>query len=161
MLAASLTAAGADINIDGITYSTKGNATATCRATNPKDPAFTEADIKPSVMIDGQPYTVNRVEKEGFRRCRHLRSVTLPNTIKRIGMDAFADCSELQSIVLPDASQVDIPGRDLRLRRQRPRLPAARSSPTCAATPLNTRPTCSTRHSASATTCRLPPGSRR
>lgn len=109
MLAASLTAAGADINIDGITYSTKGNATATCRATNPKDPAFTEADIKPSVMIDGQPYTVNRVEKEGFRRCRHLRSVTLPNTIKRIGMDAFADCSELQSIVLPDASQVDIP----------------------------------------------------
>lgn len=108
MLAASLTAAGADIDIDGITYTTKENATATCRATKPKDPAFTEAIVKPSVMIDGQPYTVTRVDREGFRRCRHLRSVTLPNTIKRIGMNAFADCSELQSIVMPDASQVDI-----------------------------------------------------
>lgn len=100
---------GANIVTGGVKYSTMGSDKAKCRAANPDDMNLTEIEIRPQIIIDGQPYTVTNIEKEGFKGCRYIKSLTVPNTVNRIGMDAFIGCSALERVVLPDMANVEIP----------------------------------------------------
>ena len=74
---------------------------ATVKATN----QMIEGDIViPSItQIEGDKYTVNYTAFAGFRDCRNITSVTLPNTIKSIQEKTFSGCSSLKMVTIPQA----------------------------------------------------------
>ena len=62
------------------------------------------ANIKESIIYDGQSYNVNKIEEKAFYECTLLSSVSLPNSVKN-GMEEkqiFYGCSSLKSIKIPD-----------------------------------------------------------
>ena len=56
--------------------------------------------IPSSVVIDGNTYTVTRVDLYG---CSELTSVSLPNTLEEIAEAGFSDCSSLTTVTLPSS----------------------------------------------------------
>lgn len=56
--------------------------------------------IPSSVVIDGNTYTVTRVNLYG---CSELTSVSLPNTLEEIAEAGFSDCSSLTTVTLPSS----------------------------------------------------------
>ena len=59
-----------------------------------------ELSIPSSVVIDGNTYTVTRVDLYG---CSELTSVSLPNTLEEIAEAGFSDCSSLTTVTLPSS----------------------------------------------------------
>ncbi len=94
------------VTIDGVRYTLMGNNTIKCKAADKK--ALVDLVIPSKIEIEGLPYLVVEIEQEGFKGCKNLRSVTLPNTLKTIGEQAFWDCPALESVVLPDECDVKI-----------------------------------------------------
>ena len=43
------------------------------------------------------------IEKETFKDCSSLTSITIPNSVTSIGISAFSNCSELTSITIPES----------------------------------------------------------
>ena len=56
--------------------------------------------IPSSVVIEGNTYTVTRVDLYG---CSELTSVSLPNTLEEIAEAGFSDCSSLTTVTLPSS----------------------------------------------------------
>ena len=94
------------VTIDGVRYTLMGNNTIKCKAADKK--ALVDLVIPEKIEIEGLPYLVVEIEQEGFKGCKHLRSVTLPNSLKTIGEQAFWDCPSLESVVMPDDCDVKI-----------------------------------------------------
>ena len=59
---------------------------------------YIESATIPST-INGKPVT--EIADSGFRNCKYLKTVTLPNSITEIGSSAFDGCSSLVSINIP------------------------------------------------------------
>ena len=57
--------------------------------------------IPESVMIDGKQYNVTRVEEQGFRDCKQLTALILPETVTYIDCNAFYMCENLREFYLP------------------------------------------------------------
>lgn len=57
--------------------------------------------IPESVMIDGKQYNVTRVEEQGFRDCKQLTALILPETVTYIDCIAFYMCENLREFYLP------------------------------------------------------------
>ncbi len=49
--------------------------------------------------------SVTSINDGGFKNCKNITSITLPNTITEIGHNAFSDCTSLTSIRLSDKLQ--------------------------------------------------------
>ena len=94
------------VTIDGVRYTLMGNNTIKCKAADKKD--LVDLVIPAKIEIEGLPYLVVEIEPEGFKGCKNLRSVTLPNTLKLIGEQAFWNCPALESVVFPDECDVKI-----------------------------------------------------
>ena len=54
--------------------------------------------IPPSVIYNGEPYSVTSIHDYAFFDCRGLTSVTIPNSVTSIGNQAFANCDELTDV---------------------------------------------------------------
>lgn len=59
----------------------------------------TAVTIPASIVFNGETFKVTEIS--GFRDCKLLKSVVLPNTVKTINEKAFYGCSWLRSINLP------------------------------------------------------------
>lgn len=57
--------------------------------------------IPPTILIEGESYTVVGIDDMAFMGCAKLTSVTFPSTLKTIGDYAFAETA-VKSVVLPD-----------------------------------------------------------
>lgn len=44
---------------------------------------------------------VTQIVKNGFKNCKDLKSITIPESIKAIGESAFSGCTSLEGVVLP------------------------------------------------------------
>ncbi len=56
-------------------------------------------DGAPKELVIPEDYT--EIEKETFRDCRFLQSVTIPKGVKKIGWRVFDGCTSLRSITIP------------------------------------------------------------
>lgn len=59
-----------------------------------------ELIIPPTFTYNGHDFSVTRIEKECFRDCKKLTSVTIPSTVDYLGWGCFYDCEALESITL-------------------------------------------------------------
>lgn len=59
-------------------------------------------EIPSQVKIDGRNYHVTEIAKGGFKNCKKLKSIVIPNTVEKIGEEAFWNCPVLESVVMPD-----------------------------------------------------------
>ena len=94
--------------LDGVKYEAISLSEASCRAAKPGDKNFTELTVQPLVIIDGAAHDVIEVQEDGFRGCKHLVRLSLPNSIKKIKQNAFRDCKSLVSVTMPDEAEVDL-----------------------------------------------------
>lgn len=94
--------------LDGVKYEALNLSEASCRAAKPGDKNFTELTVMPLVMIDGAAHTVTEVQEDGFRGCKHLVRLSIPNSVTKIGQNAFRDCKSLVSITLPDEAEIEL-----------------------------------------------------
>ncbi len=95
-----------NIVIDGIKYTLQKDNTLTCEAAN-KD-ALIDVELSPIARINGIDYYLEEIKAEGFKNCKNLKSIVIPNTVKTIGAYAFKDCSNLETIVMPDEAEAII-----------------------------------------------------
>lgn len=95
-----------NVVVDNIRYTLQKNNTLSCAAANKG--ALVDVVIPDNVRLNGIDYYVGSVERDGFRKCKSLKSIDLPNTIKRIGSNAFEDCKNLESVIMPDDAQAVI-----------------------------------------------------
>lgn len=69
-----------NVVVDNIRYTLQKDNTLRCAAAN-KD-ALVDVVIPDNVRLNGIDYYVGSVERDGFRKCKNLKSIDLPNTIK-------------------------------------------------------------------------------
>lgn len=98
----------ATITVDGITYTTKGNAATVAQKA---DKSFYKGDIViPETVTDGgTTYNVTAIAPKAFKGTSadapndKLTSVVLPKTITTTPRGCFQNCSVLKSVTLPSA----------------------------------------------------------
>ena len=89
--------------IDGVEYTKTGLNTAECRVAKNTSKSVTTLEIKNSVDIYRNFCIVSSVVDDGFKGCKKLNSIKIPETIERIGNRAFQDCSRLNNVVIPNS----------------------------------------------------------
>lgn len=100
---ALLGAYAAEVVVDNIKYTLQRDNTLKCAAANKN--ALVDVIIPEIVRLNGIDYYVGKVENDGFRKCKNLKSIELPNTVKIIGLNAFNDCRNLETVVMPDEAE--------------------------------------------------------
>ena len=107
----ALTTFSQRIEIAGVEYSvTAKQRTAKCKAgTMVKNGMITDVFIRETVKINNANYNVTEIEDNGFKNCKQVTAVVVPNTVTHIGQCAFWGCTSLKSITLPDEATVEIP----------------------------------------------------
>lgn len=106
--AACLVSLAKSFVMDGVKYEAISASEASCRAAKPGDKNYTELTVLPMVIIDGSARNVTEVQEDGFRGCKHLIRLSLPNSITKIGQNAFRDCKQLVSITMPDEAEIEL-----------------------------------------------------
>ncbi len=89
--------------IDGISYhvnARQNTVTVTKVGTNNSGEAITDAVIPPTVVYDGQNYTVVTIGKDAMLNNKNLISVTIPNTVQAIEDGGIKYCSNLIKVKL-------------------------------------------------------------
>ncbi len=83
---------------DGFTHTiwAPGEAVLT-KYTEPDDPP-SQVRIPESVMFDGAPWTVVKIDSFAFGECSALKSIVLGDSVQMIGYGAFMDCTQLEDI---------------------------------------------------------------
>ena len=71
LLVAVAAHAAKEVTVDGIRYTILGNNTARCAAADKNK--LVDVVIPSKITVDGLPYAVTEVEKEGFKGCKNLR----------------------------------------------------------------------------------------
>ena len=101
-----LSATAYDFEVDGIYYNVLSASDQTCEvAVNPETYSG-DIVIPSSVELKNRKFTVTGIEDNGFKGCRTLTSIVIPNTVTKIGSEVFRDCSSLTSIELSDSITV-------------------------------------------------------
>jgi len=61
------------------------------------------SSIQSNVTINGNSYSVTRIDPAAFLDCLHLTSVIIPNSVTSIGTAAFLNCPHLTSVIIPNS----------------------------------------------------------
>lgn len=69
--------------------------------TNTADTKATKATVPATVKIGNVTYKVTSIEKNAFKNCKKLKSVTIKDNIKEIKDNAFKGCTSLKKVVIP------------------------------------------------------------
>ena len=106
----ALTTLSQRIEIAGVEYSvTSKQRSAKCKAgTMVKNGMITDVYIRSTVKINNTNYNVTEIEDNGFKNCKQVTAIVVPNTVTHIGQCAFWGCTSLKSITLPDEATVEI-----------------------------------------------------
>lgn len=83
---------------DGIVYTCYSTGFASCHIEPSRKANMVQAVIVPKILIDGKNCVVDHIEKDGFKDCKRLVSVTIPATIKYVGKRAFFNNGKLESV---------------------------------------------------------------
>lgn len=99
------------VEIGGVKYTIAKHGTAKCKAgmllkNNKK--GNMSVKIESQVLINNAYYNVEEIEENGFKNCKALSSIVIPQSVKRIGKCAFWNCTSLQSVVIPDNVSTEI-----------------------------------------------------
>ena len=88
-----------ELMLNGIAYDFTGGNTV-CVAQ-----AYYRGDIviPPTIVHQGNTYTVTAISDWGFYECRYLTSVQIPSTVTHIGEYAFMDCTQLSTVTIPNS----------------------------------------------------------
>lgn len=100
-----------ELEIGGVKYSITKNGTAKCKAgILVKKGATGSMGIKidSKVLFNNTYYLVTEIEANGFKGCKSLSSVVIPQTVTKIGECAFWNCKSLKSVVIPDNVMAEI-----------------------------------------------------
>lgn len=95
-----------NVVVDNIKYTLQKDNTLKCAAADKN--AMVDVVIPEIVRLNGIDYYVASVDREGFRKCKNLKTVELPNTVKKIGINAFNDCKNLETAIMPDNADAEI-----------------------------------------------------
>ena len=90
-----------DLEVGGIYYHINGDH-AIVIADN--YPYSGDVDIPATISHNGLDYPVTAIDKEAFRDCYALTSVSIPPSVTAIGEHAFAGCTALDSVDISDLS---------------------------------------------------------
>lgn len=99
-----LMASSETVEINGIWYNIVSKAEGAEVIKNPNNYAGYSGEIiiPPSVIHDGQTYSVTSIGNEALSWC-NLTSIIIPNSVTSIGEGAFRYCSGLTSITIPNS----------------------------------------------------------
>jgi hypothetical protein len=84
--------------IDGIYYQLNGSEATVVRDSH--DDYSGDVVIPESISYYGKTYKVTSIEKNAFKDCRYLNSVTIGNNVTTVGKGAFTGCYRLNSVIL-------------------------------------------------------------
>jgi hypothetical protein len=97
-----------DFEVDGLYYKLTGPHSVGVTYCDANYNSYSgDITVPPSIVVEGNSYTVSSIEPNAFRGSTDLTSVTLPQNVGSIKSSAFRDCTSLTS--------VSIPNRDFRL----------------------------------------------
>ena len=91
---------------NGVTiyYNTTSSTTVAVTYKNTNFNSYTGNVVIPNEVVNnGITYTVTAIDKNAFRNCTGLTSVTIPSNVTSIEQDAFNGCSQLTSINIPNS----------------------------------------------------------
>lgn len=97
--------------LNGVEYTIDAkicNGIAVAAAIKKGDPRLEILQIPSEINYNGGRVPVSAIAKDGFKGCKNLKTVILPNSITQIGVDAFKDCENLTSVILPDVAYIEI-----------------------------------------------------
>ena len=86
----SISSSAYDVEVDGIYYLTPKKNVAIVTSGGKKYSG--DITIPSSIKVNDLEYTVKKINKDAFRECSGLTSVTIPNSVTSIGEDAFYGC---------------------------------------------------------------------
>ncbi len=98
-----LMASSETVEIDGIWYNIVSKAEGAEVRKNPNGYYSGDIVIPPSVIHDGQTYSVTSIGENAFEYCQGLSSVTIPNSVTSIRENAFEYCQGLSSVTIPNS----------------------------------------------------------
>lgn len=110
--ALSFSVSANSVEIGGVKYSIAKHGTVKCKAgmlLKKGAPGSMAVKIESQVRINNSLYIVSEIEDYGFKGCKSLLSIEIPQTVTNIGCGAFWDCKSLQSVVIPDNATAEIP----------------------------------------------------
>lgn len=85
--------------IDGLLYSVIPSSSSVEVSAENKD--IVSADIRLSVTIEGQTYSVSSIAAKGFQSCSGLTSVNVPLSVREVGEAAFWGCRHITAVEVP------------------------------------------------------------
>ncbi|MBQ1183685.1 MAG: leucine-rich repeat domain-containing protein [Clostridia bacterium] len=88
---------GGMINVDGITYRTYNDGTATLYKGN----FMREGEVVIPAEVEG--YVVTSIGDYSFQHCDKMTGVVIPASVNHIGYSAFYGCEKLESVTIPDS----------------------------------------------------------
>lgn len=95
--------------LNGVLYTIGKDGTAIASSLKAKDTKLETLQIPTILSINNSSVPVTEIAKNGFKGCKNLKSVVLPNSIHKIGADAFSGCTSLEYVVMPDQAEIEIP----------------------------------------------------
>lgn len=100
--AALLPARAANVEVDGIKYSTNtySHTASVIQYDSSNNAAFYKGEITipETITINYETYTITSIASEAFAHCNNLTGVSLPKTVTSVGSNAFYYCNNLQYV---------------------------------------------------------------
>lgn len=96
------------LTLNGVLYKVGKNGEASAEASRAKDPWLHVVQIPEYIRLSNRTIPVTSIARNGFKDCRGLVMIALPNSIRHIGANAFSNCTKLETVVLPDKATVEI-----------------------------------------------------
>lgn len=93
--------------LNGVLYTIGKDGTASASSLKAKDPKLETLQIPTMLNINNTNVPVTEIAKNGFKGCKNLKSIMLPNSIRKIGADAFTGCTSLEYVMMPDQAEVE------------------------------------------------------
>lgn len=95
-------AVGSKKTIKNCTYKvlTNSDSSKTVAFVSLTDKKATRITVPATVKIDGTTFKVTKIEKNAFKNCKKLKTVTIGKNVTSIGKNAFKNCAKLSKITV-------------------------------------------------------------
>lgn len=94
------------VKYKGVSYKvTKSSQKAgTVAYVSPKSSSIKSVTIPATIKVDGITYKVTSIEKNAFKNCKKLKSVTIGKNVTKINANAFYGCKNLKKITIKSSN---------------------------------------------------------